>query len=260
MAAVWHVADGHKNILPLLGASLAAEESSIALISPFLENGSVTQFTRSHPDRNFTSLMEDIVRGVAHLHRLGIVHGYLQGSSVLVDNHGVARIAGFTLAREVEASINTTSSLGFGNWRWAAPERLDPQRYNMRAGDAIAPAADIYSLGMTLYEIISGNIPYADMKDQYKAGVAALDGIRPSRPVGTDAVQRGLTDRLWDFIQRCWAERPGDRPTYTDLLSYIGEDLSERSVTDEGRVPSAVPQIPSIEIQSLYSWGGLSKE
>lgn len=96
-----------------------------------------------------------ITSGVAHAHERGVIHRDLKPSNILVDAHGTPRVLDFGLARPIQGPPNVSRTLEFaGTPAYAAPEQF--------AGDqaAIGTTADVYALGVMMYEALTGTHPY----------------------------------------------------------------------------------------------------
>lgn len=76
---------------------------------------------------------------------------------------------------------------------------------------------------MTMLEIFTDQLPFAHIKAGRPARVLGeiLCGQRPRRPEGQIYVDRGLDDKTWILIQRCWSEKPADRPTIDEVLEIL---------------------------------------
>ena len=97
-----------------------------------------------------------------------------------------------------------SSCMDAGTVRWMSPELLDPQKYGF---SKIRPtkASDCYALGMVVYEILSGSIPFCT-DNSFAILRRVLGGERPKRPEG-DAGKL-FTDGIWDVVVRCWEDQP----------------------------------------------------
>jgi abelson tyrosine-protein kinase 1 len=96
--ALWQKLN-HPNVLPLLGASSAAGDPPWFLVSPFMTNGNLVDFLRT-PKRAIDGAVErrmvfEIAKGMAYLHRQGVMHGDLKGTNVLLDEGGHCVIMDF---------------------------------------------------------------------------------------------------------------------------------------------------------------------
>ena len=101
-------------------------------------------------------------------------------------------------------------------------------------------SSDCYSLGMVLYEIISGNVPFHKDID-FAVFVKVLRGARPHR-------EEGFPNNLWNMMEQCWMPPPSDRPSVGDVLQCL-EICSDR--TGERNPPATMsdPQLhTSLEV------------
>ena len=78
--------------------------------------------------------------------------------------------------------------------------------------------SDCYALGMVVYEVLSGQFPFAPFSN-HVATWKVLGGERPQRPGGVEGVR--FTDDLWRMLNRCWATRPENRPSISAVLEFL---------------------------------------
>lgn len=86
--------------------------------------------------------------------------------------------------------------------RWQAPETFGPD-----LDDAYTTSSDVWSLAMTILEVMSGRAPYYPRRQIHATAFAIMDGVLPKRP-DNDTV----SDGLWDVLRTSWAKNPSDRP------------------------------------------------
>lgn len=127
---------------------------------------------------------------------------------------------------ELHASAVTSTVLNI-NPRWAAPERLDPSLYHIQPHEAFQKAGDIYSLGMTIYEMMTNEVPFCG-KSNMAVYLLVTKGQRPSHP-GPIAIDRGLTDPLWSFVQQTWDPHRDRRPHIQELIRLLESTFQDRS-------------------------------
>ena len=94
-----------------------------------------------------------------------------------------------------------------------SPELFEPQRFGF---EKIRPteSSDCYVLGMVIYEVVSGHVPFHQHHDLVIPG-KVLDGERPPRDAW-------FTDSLWKMLERCWEPRPAARPNVDEVLRSAG--------------------------------------
>ncbi|KLO20748.1 kinase-like protein [Schizopora paradoxa] len=191
----------HPNILRLYGACL--EASLPFLIMQYCPLGNLLNYLKSNPNANRIDLSYDIVAGMSYLHNTrNVVHADLKGLNVLVDDHK-ALVADFGLSQTIDgvrSRSGSTSRAGpRGTLRWMAPECHD--------GEAPTRASDIYSLGITIWECFSEEVPFAKYNERVLPRFVVDKQERPSRPM------RMEEDAVWTVVKRCWEAEPATRPT-----------------------------------------------
>jgi len=103
-----------------------------------------------------------------------------------------------------------------------SPELLDPEGFGLKGGHP-SRESDCYALGMVIYEVLSGQKPFASWKD-FIVMQRVLEGMRPSRPQGDGG--RFFTDGIWDVVGCCWRHQPSDRISAKAALLGLEGDPS----------------------------------
>ena len=140
--------------------------------------------------------------------------------NILVNNHGHACIADFgllTIIPDRTSFISTISHLEGGTIRWMSPELLNPEPFGLE-DSCPTTESDCYALGMVVYEVLSGQVPFALWKGTVVI-LKVMEGKRPERPRGTQGAW--FTDRLWEVLELCWEHQPRDRPSLKTLLRCL---------------------------------------
>ena len=107
-------------------------------------------------------------------------------TNILIDNNGHARLADFGLLAIVSDEQTITSSIGTTTAQWTSPELLVPDKFGL-SESRLTKASDCYGLGMVIYEVLSGQTPFAQYSNL--AIVQKIsDGERPGRPQGEQGV------------------------------------------------------------------------
>jgi len=157
----------------------------------YVEGVTVTQFAREMNlgVREKVQLLVEICKAVQHAHDRGVVHRDLKPANVLVDGKGVPRVLDFGVAviQSDDERLTTVRSSGaqlIGTLPYMSPEQL--------AGDrAIGPAADVYALGVMLFELFCGQLPHDLTRRSFADAVAHLRTEEPRRLGSVDRFFRG---------------------------------------------------------------------
>src|SRR6266508_4357693 len=201
----------HPNILPIYEVS-ETEDGLPFFSMKFAAGGSLRSAAsalRSEP-RECVHLVAKVARAIAYAHTHGILHRDLQPGNILLDARGEPLVSDFGLAKWLDEESDLTRTLTtFGTPGYIAPEQAE--------GAHFGPAADIYSLGAILFNLLAGRPPFV--------GANALSVIRQA--VATPAPKvRSLTPsvgRDLETIVACCLER--DTKARYQTAGALAEDL-----------------------------------
>ena len=184
------------------------------------------------PPAEAAAVVRKVAAGVAAAHALGIVHRDLKPGNVLLDAGGEPKVTDFGLAKRGLGAGLTRTRAVMGTPAYMAPEQA-AGRTKM-----VGPAADVYALGVILYEALAGRRPFvADTTDELLARVIAGD----PDPLGPQVP--GLPRDLELITAKSLAKAPADRyPTAAELAADLGRFLAGEpvSVRPAGPVERAV--------------------
>jgi eukaryotic-like serine/threonine-protein kinase len=189
------------------------------------------------------SFIRQVLNAARFAHRKGIVHRDLKPQNVLIDDEGRARVADFGIARAGENSDITATGSVMGTAQYISPEQAQ--------GKETTPRSDIYSIGVMLYEALTGRVPFegesavAVALKQVSEAPRRPSAINPNIPPALDAVvMRALAKdpdaRFKDadaFLKALdAAERAPDTPRAEDTAAYAAvspEGVAEVPVAEE---------------------------
>ncbi|KAF8602652.1 kinase-like protein [Ceratobasidium sp. AG-I] len=177
------------------------------MVSPWMERGNLNELNKINFVEDRFELCVQICLGLAYLHEKD-VHGDLKGANILLSNDGVAKITDFgnTVLQKYDLNFTQASGRTRFSSRWAAPEVIE-------GAVQCSKPADVYALGMTILEIVSGQLPYAAVKRECTViYTVAVKKELPKRPkaISSDSKQGNL---LWFTLESCWSFDPEVRPT-----------------------------------------------
>lgn len=137
-----------------------------------------------------------------------------------MDKRGRACLADFGLVTIVSDPTSTTMSTSAkgGTTRWMSPELLDPGQLGLKNSQPTRES-DRYALGMVIYEVLSGQVPFAPCNVGFIVSRKIVEGERPERPSGLCGMW--FTDDLWALLEWCWSAQPQNRPTTEVVLEHL---------------------------------------
>lgn len=205
------------------------------LVSQRKPFGSLSEYLDERPNADRRKLIKDILEAMMYLHHEQVVHGDIKSSNVFVDAEGRACLADFGLSRYVDAQVleefDEVCSPAAGLIIWRAPEWTEALFKDRFMPPTLA--TDVWSLGCVIYEVITGQLPFADFFN-VKTGPSyrdlgplhnaiVIDGTRPSKPSPESQAfaSFGLTDEIWEAMEWCWARDPAKRPSVHELFAKL---------------------------------------
>ncbi|KAK2831226.1 hypothetical protein Q7C36_016312 [Tachysurus vachellii] len=163
----------------------------------------------------------DMARALRYLHAHGVVHLDLKPANVIVSQTGVCKLADFGCSLKVELVRDPDSpvrrmEIG-GTYTHRAPELL--------RGEDVTPGADVYSFGVTLWQLLTREPPYEGERQHVLYAVVAFH-LRPD--LNKDVFSASGPGRAFkELLIRCWRAEPNQRPSADQLLTELSTELSQ---------------------------------
>ncbi|KAJ3828944.1 kinase-like domain-containing protein [Lentinula raphanica] len=225
----------HPNILPFLGVNTELFAPSFCIVSPWMSNGDIINYSRDS-SLNLSSKLQymiQIAQGLVYLHGLEppIVHGDIKGANILVSDDRRCCLADFGLSVLDTQSINPTHTATVqGSLRWLAPEFIRPTP-NPQASQGRLTSRDMYAFGCTVFEILTESPPFAHYTLDISVAIDVLKGVRPSLPL--DIIpNKFLSDSIRRLLALCWSERISERPDAEDAVRLLSLHMAPESLVN----------------------------
>ena len=190
-----------------------------------------------------------VAEALLHAHERGLIHRDVKPKNIMIAREGVAKLADMGLARAISDKEAAEAEAGkaFGTPYYISPEQI-------RGEKVVGPPADIYSLGATLYHMVTGSVPFegknpsAVMHKHLKAELVAPDHVNPKLGAGiSEVIEMMMAKRPQDRYQSCKdllvdlrAVKAGEMPP----LAHKGFAEADLAGLAEAEASAAVAEIP----------------
>jgi serine/threonine protein kinase len=210
----------HPLIVELLGNISDTFDPNSAIVTEFAGNGSLANHlsTAECPlsgANRITRIIVGIALAMRFLHSRGIIHFNLKPDNILLDWNWNVRIADFgqsiSLNNPEIPSVthpNTRDGVLFMDSYYLAPEYYD---------NLYSQMSDVFSFGLILYEVLTGQPGFS--KELTLAEITFRMNMKQKRP----DIPKFVLPSVRDLITECWAEEPGDRPPFDDIVDRLKE-------------------------------------
>ena len=200
----------HPNIVRLLDH--LENLDYIFIVMEYIEGGTLGQYIKKH-NFNFTehqaeNIIYQIAQGVKYLHSYGIVHRDLKPDNIMItqpNDLGVLKIMDFGLSKILSSQEKMVD--GFGTLSYVAPEVLLRSPYNKEV--------DIWSLGVILYYILCGHLPFRGNKEIIIAEKIVNDELEFD-----EEYWEMRSQKVKDLIEKCLRKNPEERISINEFLNH----------------------------------------
>src|SRR5688500_3840438 len=174
----------------------------------FLEGHTLKQLVREHgpmPPDLAIDIVTQILRAARFAHKRGVVHRDIKPHNVILDSEGRAKVTDFGIARAGASDMTETGSI-MGTAQYLSPEQAQ--------GDPVSPRSDLYSIGVLLYELLTGRVPF----DAESPVTIALKQVTEA-PVPPSELEPGISPALESVVLRAMEKDPANR--FADAGDFI---------------------------------------
>jgi len=165
------------------------------------------------------SIMRGVMRGLVHIHSMGIVHMDIKPCNVLftdTSDDAEVKLADFGSAMRMDsragadAGADTTNTIAGTPW-YMSPESLRSE---------ITPKSDVWSAGVMAYQLLTGRMPFDDVGEAAPRVAHIWRKIILEEPLWTGPRWEAVSSAARDFVRLCMTKEPGARPTAMECLAH----------------------------------------
>src|SRR5690348_785373 len=201
----------HPNIVQVFDYGQSGDSYYIAM--EFIEGADLRRYLKKHgmlSNERAIEIAHDVALGLGAAHKRGIVHRDVKPQNVMLNDDGLVKLTDFGIAsvyKDVDAERLTTTGMTLGTVQYYAPEQAQ--------GEIVTPAADIYALGIVMYEMLTGRTPF-DGDTPVAVAMRHIQDI----PEPPSRINQMIPRDLERIILRCLEKDPRDRYPNGDALAY----------------------------------------
>ncbi|RMH14073.1 MAG: serine/threonine protein kinase [Planctomycetota bacterium] len=178
----------------------------------------ITAYASKLSEREKLELFVRVCRAIDHANARGIIHRDLKPSNILVDADGVAKVIDFGVAKVVDAMTQSLGGVTEQGRLVGTPEYMAPEQVRCRS-ELIDARTDVYGLGVVLYEMLCGRMPYEVSR---RSPLEALRVICDDPPTQPTSVRPGFSNELETIVLKMLAK---ERPRRYQTAGEAADDI-----------------------------------
>jgi len=213
-------------------------QNQLIMIMEFVEGATLEQMASQSalPVDRVLDYATQTLSALSFAHSHGVIHRDIKPANIMITTHGQVKLMDFGIAKNADEMHLTRPGMTIGSVYYMSPEQV--------RGGTVDARSDLYSLGVTLYEALTGRKPF-----QADTSFSVLNAHLNEAPVPPIAVNAALSPELNSIILRALAKNPADRfqtaQEFHDALKALVEPLSARSVALPVEQPPAYAPVPT---------------
>lgn len=207
----------HKNLLRPLFYAIC--ENRPYLILPYCESGNIGKMVGKMTEDEAWRLLRDCASALSYLHAMHppILHQDIKPANILIGDNGEYMLTDFGVSTQLKASLSRVSNQELALYSAGTVSYMAPERFSRN--NLPIMANDIYSLGSTVYEMLSGFLPFGND-----------GGLLQKKGADIPELQGDFSPMLKKTLDLCLQAEPWDRPTAEDLEDIANKALTHREL------------------------------
>jgi serine/threonine-protein kinase len=223
----------HPNIVTV--HDVGSDGSAHYIVMEFVEGQDLKKIIKARgalPVDRVVDLAIQICGGIGYAHRSGLVHADVKPQNILVTSQDIVKVTDFGIAQ----ALSDTQPQQRASVVWGSPHYFAPEQAR---GEQPTPAADVYAIGIVIFEMLTGRLPYIGANHQE----LALAHIRERVPMVTE-FNPSVPESLAKIVYKVMSKEPAGRYRTADQLGHVLQSYRDRARDRTVSTPNVSPPPP----------------
>ena len=216
----------HPNIVKVL--AVGTHSNTPYIVMDYIEGSDLEEVIKSKgrlPVKKALNIFTQILQALSYVHKKGIIHRDIKPKNILIDKDGNVKLTDFGIAKSLYSHIKTATGGYLGAPAYSSPEQMDGKEVDIRS--------DIYSLGITLYEMLAGRVPFSSTSFDVIVKEKFSDSMIPITKHRSD-----IPDYIKSIINKCVSKLPRNRfRNVKEIINIIDGNTSSKTVVKQNLAP-----------------------
>jgi len=224
---------------------ISEEEDQSFIVMEYIEGQSLRQKILKGPldQTEALNIAIQVAEGLEEAHKKGIVHRDIKSGNIMLTEKGTAKVMDFGLAKVFSGSLITREAKTMGTVAYMSPEQAK--------GEVVDHRTDIWSLGVVLYEMITGQLPFKGEYDQ-----SMIHSILNHEPEPITKIRKNLPSGLERVIYKAIAKKLCDR--YQSMEDFLGDLKAIAEGLKPLRAKAGLLRGRILGLNKIYAYAGLA--
>ena len=232
----------HPNIVKILDAGVY--DNTPYIVMEYIEGRDLEDLIKAKtklPINEALSIFTQLLSALSYVHSLGIIHRDIKPKNILIDKSGTVKLTDFGIAKSIYSHVKTSTGGYLGAPAYSSPEQMDSL--------AIDNRSDIYSLGITLYEMLAGVTPFSStsilslIKEKFTGKYKSVETYRSDVP-----------PHIISVIEKCIAVNPKDRfNSISEIMTALSKYENNKTVIREAEPKSGRSNKKLVSVFSIIT-------
>jgi serine/threonine protein kinase len=228
----------HPNIVSVYDRGSLAEDGTYYIVMEYIPGGTLKErILREGPldPGTVAELGSEVARALGAAHEKGVIHRDVKPQNILLTDTGDAKVTDFGIARAANATTTSQPNLVLGTAGYMSPEQTK--------GEPVGPQSDLYSLGVVLYEMLTGELPYS-AEDPVALAMKHVNESPPSPREAKPEVPEALDTLTMKLLAKKPEDRYASAAELADDLERVRSGLPPTAAASEKTTEQMTAPLP----------------